>query len=53
MSTMNNLDLVKVCRLLDFAKLRGFTFHSDVTGAGGPLVGRRVSEEWTEETEEV
>lgn len=44
----HNPDLVRAVRLLDYVKLRGFTFHSDPTGAGGPLVGTRVSEEWVD-----
>ncbi len=42
----HNADLTRAARLLDHVKLRGFTFHSDATDAGGPLIGHRVSEEW-------
>lgn len=45
MSTVSP-DLVIGKQLLDHAKLRGFQFRRAATGADGPLVGHRVSEEW-------
>lgn len=44
----HNPDLVRAIQLLDHVKLRGFTFHSDATETGGPLVGTRISDEWAD-----
>lgn len=48
MTTDHHPDLVQAVRLLHHVELRGFTFHSDATDAGGPLVGTRISEEWAD-----
>ena len=39
-------DVATAKRLLDQAKLRGFTFQRISAGEDGPLVGHRVSESW-------
>ncbi|MGH4015735.1 MAG: hypothetical protein ACRDSL_17785 [Pseudonocardiaceae bacterium] len=44
----DNPDLARAFRLIDCVKLRGFSFHSDTTAAGGPLVGSRISAEWVD-----
>jgi hypothetical protein len=42
----DSADLVLAKRLLDHLKLLGFQFHRAAPGADGPLVGKRVSDEW-------
>lgn len=44
----HNPDRDRAIRLLHHVELRGFTFHSDATDAGGPLVGTRISDDWAD-----
>ncbi|MGH3872543.1 MAG: hypothetical protein ACRDSR_13725 [Pseudonocardiaceae bacterium] len=41
-------DVVIAKRLLDHARLRGFTFQRAAPGQDGPLVGHRVSGGWVD-----
>ena len=41
-------DVVIAKRLLDHLKLQGFEFHRVASGVDGPLVGHRVSEDWSD-----
>jgi hypothetical protein len=48
MEMTDSPDLVIAKRLLDYAKQVGFTFQRIAPGADGPLVGHRVSDDWTD-----
>lgn len=48
METPDSPDVVIAKRLLDHAKLGGFTFHRAAPGVDGPLVGHRVSDDWVD-----
>jgi hypothetical protein len=39
-------DLVLAKQLLDHLKVLGFQFHRAAPGEDGPLVGKRMSDEW-------
>jgi hypothetical protein len=41
-------DMVIAKRLLDYAKLGGFTFQRAAPGADGPLVGYRIRDGWVD-----
>jgi hypothetical protein len=42
----DSADLVLAKQLLDALKVLGFQFHRAAPGEDGPLVGKRVSDEW-------
>lgn len=48
MDAADSTDVVIAKRLLDDAKQRGFTFQRAALGADAPLVGHRVSDDWTD-----
>ncbi len=41
-------DVVTAKRLLDYAKLGGFTFQRAASGADAPLVGYRICDGWVD-----
>jgi len=48
METADSPEVVIAKRLLDHAKLSGFTFQHAAPGVDGPLVGHRVGEDWVD-----
>ena len=48
METVDSPEVVIAKRLLDHAKLNGFTFQRAAPGADGPLVGHRVGDDWVD-----
>lgn len=48
MGTKESPDLARAKQLLDEVKAQGFEFVRTAPGADGPLMGRRVSDEWTD-----
>jgi hypothetical protein len=48
METVDSPEVVIAKRLLDHAKLSGFTFQRAAPGADGPLVGHRVGDDWVD-----
>jgi hypothetical protein len=45
----DSTDLVIAKRLLDRAKLCGFEFRRVAPGEDGPLVGKRITDDWEDE----
>jgi hypothetical protein len=48
METADGPDVMIAKRLLDHAKLGGFTFRRAAPGVDAPLVGHRVSDDWVD-----
>jgi hypothetical protein len=48
METADSPEVVIAKRLLDHAKLNGFTFQRAAPGVDGPLVGHRVGDDWVD-----
>ncbi|MGH3673918.1 MAG: hypothetical protein ACRDSH_25335 [Pseudonocardiaceae bacterium] len=49
MTALDSPDVAAAKRLLDAAKLAGFTFQRLAPGPDGPLVGTRETVEWRDE----
>ncbi|MGH3798141.1 MAG: hypothetical protein ACRDSP_25095 [Pseudonocardiaceae bacterium] len=48
MSTPDSPAVVRAKQLLDELKVAGFVFQRTAPGVDGPLMGRRITEEWVD-----